>query len=432
MADEHRIPWKTFPRHDGGETPFFIVKFDKDGICTSPQSQKAAVEACRDSSDVFLFSHGWNNDWEAATDRYDRFINEFIDVRRARWDPPTRTFEPALVGVFWPSTALVAPWERGPDIAAAAPEVAEVRERVAPDKRERFDELLNETELDGERLQELAGIIAPILPDGSEERGTTSEAASADDLPKVWAAIEDAGGESAAPPVGAGGFIPDDESVPAGPAEAGFNPIDLVRKSIRLATVLQMKDRSGRVGGAGVADLLRELAGEEEGPRIHLVGHSYGAKVVLSALCNGPAPVRRVDSVLLLEPALSCYAFTDDIGGHAGGYRSAFDRIRQPIITTFSAHDGPLTKFFHLAVRRSSDLAEARIAGAPPSKFAALGGFGPQGVAVDSIPMPDVGEPYPLSTQDRIIGVDGTAYISGHGAVENPQTAWALLSQVSD
>ena len=75
-------------------------------------------------------------------------------------------------------------------------------------------------------------------------------------------------------------------------------------------------------------------------------------KVVLSALCNGPAPSRKVDSVLLLQPALSCYAFTADLDGKPGGYRPAFDRVRLPIITTYSGHDEPLTKVFHLAVRR--------------------------------------------------------------------------------
>ena len=89
-----------------------------------------------------------------------------------------------------------------------------------------------------------------------------------------------------------------------------------------------------------------------------------------------------------------------------------------------------MTQVFHLAVRRKSDLAEAVIAGQPPSKFAALGGYGPQGVDAAWISMPAVGEQYPLSTDRRIVAVDGTPFISSHGAVETPETAWALLSQV--
>jgi pimeloyl-ACP methyl ester carboxylesterase len=196
--------------------------------------------------------------------------------------------------------------------------------------------------------------------------------------------------------------------------------------------VLLMKDRAGVVGGRGVAQMLRRLADAGDA-RIALIGHSYGAKVVLSALANDPAPRRNVDSVLLLQPALSCFAFTADLGGKPGGYRPALDRVRLPIITTRSDHDVPLTKLFHLAVRRKADLAEAVIAaGQPPSQFAALGGYGPHGVGVDAewIAMPAVGAPYPLADGHRIIAADGTAFIASHGAVETPETAWSLLSQV--
>jgi pimeloyl-ACP methyl ester carboxylesterase len=216
----------------------------------------------------------------------------------------------------------------------------------------------------------------------------------------------------------------------AAPIEAGWNPLTWTRDAIRATTVWLMKDRSGRVGARGVADLVRMLAEASTDSRLALAGHSYGSKVMLSALCSGPAPSRNVDSLLLLEPALSCYAFTDSLDGHSGGYRKAFDRVRLPIIATYSSHDVPLRKFFHLAVRRKSDLAEAVIAGQPPSKFAALGGYGPQGVEAEWINMPAVGDPYPLTTPCRIIGVNGSKFIASHGGVETPETAWALLSQV--
>ena len=210
------------------------------------------------------------------------------------------------------------------------------------------------------------------------------------------------------------------------PTRPAFNPLAWIRDGVRAFTVLQMKDRAGKVGANGVALMLRALADDTEA-RIHLVGHSYGAKLLMSALCIGAAPSRDVDSVLLLQPAFSCYGFTDDLEGRPGGYRTAIDRVRQPIIATRSDHDTPLRRLFHLAVRRSSDLAEAQIAGEPPSKFAALGGYGPQWVpgGAEWIDLPDVGDPYPATTK-RIYGVNGTAYISSHGAVETRQTAWAL------
>jgi hypothetical protein len=64
-----------------------------------------------------------------------------------------------------------------------------------------------------------------------------------------------------------------------------------------------------------------------------------------------------------------------------GGYRRALDRVFRPILCTFSQHDAPLHRFFHLILRRDKDLGEMKIAaaGEPPSRFAALGGYGPRG-----------------------------------------------------
>lgn len=426
---QHDIPWKTL-HTDIGDVPFYVIQFDKDGVCTSTEALASLLEASRTSSDVFLFSHGWNNDWAAATAGYDRFIEHFTTVRRAAWSPPGRPFKPVLVGVFWPSTALVMPSERGPDIAGVDPmaeDLALLDQSLTADEQRRLRELVAQVAAGDPGLSELAGIVASTLGEGDEENGETAPTVTGEELLGVWAgAFPEAKRQQAEP----GGFIEEGGEELGGPDAAFSNPLDLVRKVIRLATVLQMKDRAGRVGGNGVAAMLRELATDSEG-RLHLIGHSYGAKVVLSALCNGPGPSRDVDSILLLQPALSAYAFTDSFDGHRGGYRDALDRVRQPIIATRSGHDSPLTKFFHLAVRRDSDVAEAKIAGAV-SKFAALGGYGPQLVpgGVEDLPMPDVGGDYPLSTAHRLIAVDGTKFISEHGDVESDQTAWALLCQV--
>lgn len=416
-----------------GDVPFYVIEFDKHGNCTSPRALDHLVETSKTKTDVFLFSHGWNNDWEAATNRYDRFVQRFVEVRRQHWNPPTRIFAPVLVGVFWPSAALVAPWERAPDIAAGGltdPDVATLADVLEPDTKARFLQIVSEPSSDN--AAELAAMLAPVVAGGTDEIGSEGGPVSPDELLELWRAVADQGLPGPARPTG--GFIDDDSQaagdVVVGPTEAGWNPIQLIREGIRATTVLLMKDRAGRVGGTGVAQMLHRLADASTETHLALAGHSYGSKVVLSALCNGSAPSRKVDSVLLLEPALSCYAFTADLEGKPGGYRPALDRVRLPIITTYSGHDVPLTKFFQLVVRRQSDRAEAVIAGQPPSKFAALGGYGPQGVDAEWISMPAVGEPYPLSSGRRVVAVDGTAYISSHGAVEIPETAWALLSQV--
>jgi pimeloyl-ACP methyl ester carboxylesterase len=453
MTSALRGPWKTLAGPGGASVPFYVIPFDKAGTCTGPRSLDHLVEAAGQATDVFVFSHGWNNDWKTATDRYDRFVAQFAAVRRAHWDPPGRDYRPVLVGVFWPSTALVAPGERGPDIAGAVAqsvpdelvEIDAVADALGGAPPARLYDLAQRDRLSAVEAEELVGLLAPALAGQDDDLGREDESVSAVDLLKVWSRIPPDGAPMTGEP---GGFIdepaaPPDAAPPrdartVDPQTAGWLDKFDPRQIVRTATVLLMKDRAGRVGARGVADMLRLLVAASDTSRVHLVGHSYGGKVVLSALCHGGAPGRQVESVLLLQPAMSalCFARDTDGKGRPGGYRSALERSRQPVVTTFSGHDVPLTKLFQWAVRRPSDLGEAVIAGAPPSRFAALGGFGPQGVSgevevVDALAAP---HRYELSTGRtggrRIIAVRADDVIGSHGNVESSATAWALLNQV--
>ena len=102
----------------------------------------------------------------------------------------------------------------------------------------------------------------------------------------------------------------------------------------------------------------------------------------MSALCALPDGLRKVHSALLLQPAVSQYAFAREVParpGVSGGFARGLHRVATPVVATFSANDVALTKQFHLALRRESDLGEQpTIAGGSPSQYAALGGFGPQ------------------------------------------------------
>jgi hypothetical protein len=140
MGESHNIPWKVLST-PLGDVPFYVIEFDEHGGCTSPRALEQLLKEQK-RTDFFLFSHGWNNDWHAATDRYDRFISRFIEVRQANWNPPDRDFRPVCVGVFWPSAALVAPWEHAPVIAGgdgpADPDVAALAGALDPGARARL------------------------------------------------------------------------------------------------------------------------------------------------------------------------------------------------------------------------------------------------------------------------------------------------------
>ena len=374
MSGNDGRPWK----HLGslGDVPYYIITFDKNGQCTSPAALDDLFETVKSRSDVFMFSHGWNNDWDAVIARYDRFIERFGHVQQQWWKNPTRAFAPALVGVFWPSATLIAPWEKHPEIAATPPpDIAALAESLTPDQQARLNKIVAEPS--NEHVAELADMVAHVLSDLSDDEvGLDSAPVDPADLIAMWNEIGGQGVTTGRP----GRFI--DKHVgakytPADPQAAGLNPVAAIRNGIRVTTVQLMKDRAGTVGGSGVAQMVQQVAGASSDARLSLAGHSYGCKVVLSAVCQATLGDNKVDSVLLLQPALSCYAFAEKVGGKPGGYRETLNRVRLPVLTTYSTHDTELRKFFHLALRRKSDRGEAAAArrrqSSPPSAATARG-----------------------------------------------------------
>jgi hypothetical protein len=105
-----------------------------------------------------------------------------------------------------------------------------------------------------------------------------------------------------------------------------------------------------------------------------------------------------------------------------------------PVYSTFSAQDGPLQTFFHLAARRSEDKGEIRFASAGPSEFSALGGYGPDGIvpreAAKEVPIHSDGDRYEYGKDMKVLALDGSGGpIQGHGDVRTKYTCWALLDQ---
>lgn len=432
MSDSAVSPYRTIELHDGRPASWYMVPFERDGRCTGPRTRERVIEDAATVTDVFVFSHGWNNDWEATIDRYESFIAGFGGVHRNGHGLTLRDgYRPLLVGVFWPSVILVAPGERAPAIAASGgdPELDEIAAALPEDRASRLVELVSGAPvLDAGEARELAEIAASLYQ-GADDEGVaaTRPRPRAEELLAEWQPVAAA---QVRRDSGSWGTV--DEGPASAPTAAGFS-LD-PRKALRMITVRTMKDRAGVVGARGVGPLLRDLLDAGDA-RVHMIGHSYGAKVCLSAICAEPLP-RQVSSALLLQPAVNhrCFAVDADGEGRAGGYRGALDRLAQPIVTTYSAHDQALTRWFHMALRRDADEGEAQIAAwpEPPSRFAALGGYGPRGAEQQThqIELLDAPNRYPRDA--RIVAVDATRGIKGHGDISNAGTWWALFDQVAE
>jgi hypothetical protein len=54
-------PYKVIKLTAGGEMPWYMMPFDREGICTGPETRKHLIAAVAEQAftDIYLFSHGW-------------------------------------------------------------------------------------------------------------------------------------------------------------------------------------------------------------------------------------------------------------------------------------------------------------------------------------------------------------------------------------
>lgn len=422
----------------------WLLKFDKDGTCDSPDHLAALLGRLKTEPKlpVILFSHGWNNEYGDATGWYRIFLQH---LQAHLSDYPGKR-KPLFVGVIWPSTWLS--FDTGPDIAGSTDLerdrqfALELAAALPEDKQQRFHSLLKTSQLSKEQAAELADLVASALKAQLTCGSTEGFEDSTPDAAAILAASLELQ-QTITPSLvqndelAEGGIH--NQSTIGGVTAAGLLSYLDPRWALRIASVYKMKDRAGTVGAKGVSLLIKDILAQTTAP-LHLVGHSYGAKVVLSAIAAQPLP-SKVQSVLLLQPAIShlCFAKVLPGRGGSGGYHDVPNRVVQPILTTYSGHDFALHEVFHRALRRASDLGEMSIAGQtthagnPPNVYAALGGYGPRGVNERLIePLPAPGTALDVSTGERVFGLDGTMKnrVNGHGDVKTPYTAWLLYSQL--
>lgn len=439
---------------EGVRMPTWLVRYDKKGVCTSPKTRDALLAAvsANPQAPIILFSHGWNNEYEEATERYAGLLKH-LEAHRATYAGSGT--EPIFVGILWPSTWLS--FDKGPDMAAtgAAKDRSdqfnrleqELAEQLEGDERARFYALVEQDGLNAAQAKELAELTARAVkndagsPDGIE--GNERASPQPTDMHCGMEALQRLAGPA---PDGSdelqeGGIL--GQGPQGAVQDAGFLSFLDPRNALRVASVYQMKDRAGAVGWNGVAALLRDLLARSLAP-VHVVGHSYGAKVVLSAIAYKDLP-RQVTSVLLLQPAVSHLCFAAEVPGRAGtgGYVAVPQRVKNALAMTCSAWDFPLHTLFHNALRRDDDLGERQVAaqiaaepveaGDPPSRYAALGGYGPRKAKETLVnEMPAPGTPLPQLRAPGLISFDGTKgkRVSSHGDVSTQYTAWLLHQQM--
>ena len=203
-------------------------------------------------------------------------------------------------------------------------------------------------------------------------------------------------------------------------------------------TYYTMKDRAGIVGRTGVRQTILDVQAAAPSLRIHLIGHSFGGRLVTAA-ANSLSVPRSISTMLLLEAAYSHNGLAQnwDGQGNDGAFRSvaAAPKINGITLITHSVNDTAVGIAYPLASRIMNQVAAAL--GGPDDKFGGMGRNGAQHTpeAFDSVLLA-VGAAYaplPEGKTTRNLNGDGPApapTISSHGDVAKPEIAWAWLSSL--
>ncbi|MGW2823387.1 serine-threonine protein kinase [Streptomyces sp. NPDC001443] len=343
-------------------TPYWELTFDADGDVSGPERDRLLTEAPRRGvRDLVVFAHGWNNDRSGATRLYSSFFAPFPQLA------PTARI--GYVGVVWPSMRFCD--EPIPDFPR--PAAAEAPRRPALDKDtrhalletfpgrgilvEQLARLLEQRPREEAELTEfgrLVRLLVEVVPPGPQALFAADTLAEGvpQDVPEMFTGSAAEMCETFAQALAG-------LESPGATAEFTMpDPWDGALELLRQGTYYAMKRRAGTVGERGLGRFLGQLADAAPQVRVHLVGHSFGGRLVSFALRGLPEGVRTVKSVTLLQGAFSHYAFAARLpqdprtGGVLQGQNH---RVDGPLVCCWSSHDTALGTLYPLASRMAGD-----------------------------------------------------------------------------
>ena len=202
---------------------------------------------------------------------------------------------------------------------------------------------------------------------------------------------------------------------------------------LNYTTYYQMKERAGLVGRTAVNGLLREIVARSPGIKLHLAGHSFGARLVTSAALGADGqPPLKFASMTLLQAAFSHNGFAQKFDGKSDGFfrRVVTERrIAGPVVITYSVNDTAVGIAYPLASLIAGQNAAAL--GDANDPFGGLGRNGAQHTPEASVlTLATVGSANVFAA-GKIHNLNADRVISSHSDICKPEVAYALLSAVA-
>ena len=304
-----------------------------------------------------------------------------------------------------------------------------------PDLAARLTELAGRLDTADGRAEFLAAtrdLLPDPVPSGAADEDPapaalrTGEADGVFDSVRVAVSgVDDDLPAAADPGVGAPGVAPD--LLGEGPSGAGLFGLSwhaLGRQVLNTVTYYTMKARAGDVGANGVAPLVDQINAAAPDRRIHLAGHSFGARVVSAAATNITTPI---ESLTLLQGAFSHYGFTSDFAqsGKDGAFRGALTngRIHGPVVITHTHNDKAVRLAYAVASRLAGQAGAA--VGDKNDLYGGIGANGSQGTNAVELVLGDAAVGYQFQA-GAVHNLKADRTITGHSDVTNPAVANAL------
>jgi hypothetical protein len=408
--------------------PYYEIYFNADGTLDTTTGHGdgglPAAVAAGGITDMFVLSHGWNNGADSARDLYQSMFSLLSDQLG------THRSTSAAVGIIWPS--LLFPDDdpvTAPPVPATGSQLAAALAPAFPDQQnhlETLGQLLDQKPQDPDKLTEfhtLATGLVTTQPQGSEDTGEsallTSDTVTVLGHAAAMAPVTTSGAQ------GAGDLF--------GGLWSG------AREVLRTLSYYEMKNRAGVVGQNGLGPLLGKLTGPSGGPRVHLMGHSFGARLVSYALAGLPqdatGAASPVKSLTLIQGAFSHFTFASSLpfdGDRPGTLAAVGKKVDGPLLATFSSADRAVGWWYPTASMLARQ--DAQAAEELTYRWGAMGHDGYQhNPAVQVIPLAEAGKPYDFAAGtfyaldgNAVIKANQSAFSGAHSDIRHPQILWAV------
>ena len=431
---------------------YWSLTFDADGAVAGPPdaAQLIAAIIAAGTANLFVMSHGWGNTTADAKHLYDTMF-PLIQA------DPGCPAEARFLGIFWPSIWFPEPPKADqPAVAAAvaagAPGAADAAVTGAA----------------------IAASVGPSLPKGAASALTKMGALVDTGLAQVTAGTGTPAAHTAALTTfhellgqvfGGHGVATEDDGESAllksadpqadyqtlaqtmGSAPAAGDTEGLVdifatvwngaKDAMRVGSYFEMKARAGDVGQKGLGPFLEQLHATSGEIAVHLVGHSFGARLVSFALAGiTSAQVSPVGSLTLVQGAFSHWAFTqlaDNPFTEPGALCGFPDRVHGPLVATFTESDWAVGNWYP----KASFLAQQSSQGATPEgQWDGMGKDGfrevnPSGdltLPLSSAPALRAGTFYRADANTVIRDTSQSSFAGAHSDILHPEVAALIVA----